>query len=781
MARQNSWAMSLAVIASALAQHGCTVCSCLEGPKAPGVALAAGAAGQPGQLASTGFTSEPYHWKNLDILGGGFVSGVIFSPSVKGLVYARTDVGGAYRRDPGSDTWIPLNDSTSRDDSHYFGIESLALDPTDPDRVYLATGLYTKGWANNGAMLSSRDRGKTWQTKPMTIKMGGNEWGRSCGERLAVDPNLPSRVVFGSRQSGLLVSEDSGESWTETAGLPKGTGNDPIGVAAIVFDTKSGQKGKATPVLFAAAENKAGSVFRSRDGGKTWAVMPGQPKNFLACHLELDAKGQLFVTYANGPGPNDISDGAVYVLDPKTDSAKDVTPLKPSKGDAFGYAGLALDHTKPGTAVVTTIDRWAMKDEIFRTTDGGKKWKPLGKTAKLNVNGAQWMYLHRPSIDVPGWMGDIDIDPFDSDHVTFVMGAGVWSATDLTRSDKGEPVEFRFTNQGLEETCVNVLVSPPSGAPLLSGVADICGLRHDDLDKSPATGAYKPACQNGTGLDFAESDPNIMVRAGTIWGFDPIKDPHGSISLDGGKTWKGFAKEPVGAERGGMVAMTADGGSIVWTMKDGTPVCSKDRGQTWQNVKGLRKGSTLADWTGMDLQPVADRVDPSRVAVYDAQEGAIYVSKDGGASFVVGAQALGGLADYQLMVADIEAVPGHAGHLWLSTGKELLRSTNGGESVDTISNVEESYGVGIGKAAPGATYPTIFLTGKISGKKGFFRSTDEGKHWTRINDDDHQYGITNVVEGDPRVFGRVYLGTGGRGIVVGEPLTANAAGSPVQK
>jgi photosystem II stability/assembly factor-like uncharacterized protein len=183
----------------------------------------------------------------------------------------------------------------------------------------------------------------------------------------------------------------------------------------------------------------------------------------------------------------------------------------------------------------------------------------------------------------------------------------------------------------------------------------------------------------------------------------------------------------------------------------------------------------------MDLQPAADRVDPTRVAVYDAQEGAIYVSKDGGASFVAGAQALGGLPEYQLMLADIEAVPGHAGHLWLSTGKELLRSKNGGETVDTLASVEESYGVGIGKAAPGAAYPTIFLAGKVGGKKGIFRSTDEGKHWTRINDDAHQYGIANVIEGDPRVYGRVYLGTGGRGILVAEPRTASTAAGASEK
>ena len=52
---------------------------------------------------------------------------------------------------------------------------------------------------------------------------------------------------------------------------------------------------------------------------------------------------------------------------------------------------------------------------------------------------------------------------------------------------------------------------------------------------------------------------------------------------------------------------------------------------------------------------------------------------------------------------------------------------------------------------------------EVGGTKGVFRSTDEGSHWVRVSDDDHQYGIVNVVEGDPREFGRVYLGPNGRG------------------
>ncbi len=718
------------------------------------------------EAATKGVKSIPYTWRNVEILGGGFVTGIIFSPAEQGLVYARTDIGGSYRLDKEKEIWIPITDHIGRDDSNSMGIESLALDPTNPNLVYMATGTYTKSWAGMGAMLRSSDRGETWESVEMPIKMGGNEYGRSCGERLAVDPNLPERLLFGSRTHGLFESKDSGATWNPTSDLPKGTGDDPIGITVVTFDAKSGKAGKATPVVYAAADYEAGSVHRSKDGGKTWQVVPGQPTGWLGCHMELDTAGTLYVSYGNSPGPNDITDGAIYAFDPKTDAWTDVTPIKPSKEDSFGYHGLSVDGKQAGTVLVTTMDRWTMKDEILRTTDGGKTWAKVGSTGTFDVNGAQYIYWGRDELHVPHWMGDIDIDPFDPDRAMFVTGAGIWTTKNLTAHEKKEPVAWTFTNHGLEETAVGPLVSPPEGAPLLSGMGDICGFRHDDLFKSPPEGAYAdPPCNGTTGLDFAADHPDIVVRSGRTWN----GEQHGAISQDGGKTWKPFATEPKGADTGGMVTITSDGKTILWTVKGAPPSISRDGGKTWKPVDGMRDSIKLPDWSPIDLQPQADQVNPNKIAIFDLTEGLIYVSTDAGATFEPGAKTLPGLPDYNLMVGSIKAVPGFEGHLWLSTGKELYRSTDGGKSAKPLLSVEESYGVGIGKPAPDSEYPTLYLAGMVKGVKGFYRSTNEGKRWERINDDQHQFGMAHSVEGDPRVFGRVYLGTSSRGILVGEP------------
>ncbi len=708
-----------------------------------------------------------YTWKNVEVLGGGFVTGIIFSETEPGLVYARTDIGGAYRLDPQSNVWLPITDHISREASNNLGIESLALDPVDPNKVYLATGTYIKEWAPAGAMLRSNDRGKSWHVTEMPIKMGGNEHARSCGERLAVDPNQPERLLFGSRANGLWQSTDGAASWQPIEFPVEPGGPDAIGITFVLFDAKSGQPGQATKVVYAGVGRTDGpSLYASHDGGKTFAAVVGQPPGVLACHAELDADGTLYVAYRNHPGPNDVTRGAIYKLDPKRSRFTDISPLRPTDDDQFGYGGLSVDRKRPGTLVASTLDRWTHKDEIFHTRDGGKTWSPRGSNAKWDPAGAQYLYFGRKELHTPHWMGDIAIDPFDPDRAMFVTGAGIWATNNLSRANEQQPPSWRFFNQGLEETAILALASPPKGPPLLSGMGDICGFRHDDLDQAPPGGFYmNPQCNTTTGLDYAESNPAFVVRAGRVWN----EEPHGAFSNDGGKSWRPFETEPANAKTGGVVAVTADGASIVWAPKGVVPAVSKDGGAAWTAAKGLPAGIQLPDWANFDLQPAADRVNPSLVYVYDAHNGSIYVSTDAGARFSRTFQGLPGLPDYQLLVASIEATPGFEGHVWVTTGKDVYRSTDAGKHFEPLGSVEESYGIGLGKAAPGKPYPTLYLSGKVNGTSGIFRSEDEGQRWVRINDDRHQFGGANVIEGDPRIYGRVYLGTHGRGIIYGTP------------
>ena len=89
-----------------------------------------------------------YNIRNVRIGGGGgFVPGIVFNPSHKGLAYARTDIGGAYRlKNDGSHEWEALQDGVDGTNWGDWYVDSIATDPIEVSRVYLFTGAYTNGW-----------------------------------------------------------------------------------------------------------------------------------------------------------------------------------------------------------------------------------------------------------------------------------------------------------------------------------------------------------------------------------------------------------------------------------------------------------------------------------------------------------------------------------------------------------------------------------------------------------------------------------------------------------
>jgi hypothetical protein len=77
---------------------------------------------------------------------------------------------------------------------------------------------------------------------------------------------------------------------------------------------------------------------------------------------------------------------------------------------------------------------------------------------------------------------------------------------------------------------------------------------------------------------------------------------------------------------------------------------------------------------------------------------------------------------------------------------------------------------GMGKEAAGSQVKTLYVNGIIDGEYGFYRSFDEGKTWQRINNEKQMFGDIRTICGDPRCFGRFYIGTGTRGVLWGQPL-----------
>jgi len=68
-------------------------------------------------LATAALTEGAFSWSNVNIGGGGgFIPGIVFNPTAKGVAYARTDIGGLYKLNP-DDSWTPLTEKIAQDET----------------------------------------------------------------------------------------------------------------------------------------------------------------------------------------------------------------------------------------------------------------------------------------------------------------------------------------------------------------------------------------------------------------------------------------------------------------------------------------------------------------------------------------------------------------------------------------------------------------------------------------------------------------------------------------
>ncbi len=783
-------------------------------------------AGTTSSTASATFTltypvdfKPTYTYKNVPVVGGGYVDGLYFHPKQQGLMYAHTDIGGAYRWNnvAGGDTqWVPLNDFIGSFNSGFdLAVQSLAIDPNDTTRLYLAMGAYTESYGQNGAILASSDMGKTFTAAPLPIKLGGNDNGRNDGDRLVVDPNNSKHLYLGTFLNGLYESLDQAATWKQVASFPITgvTSNPEDPEAGVIFEQFVAASGQAsnnnTKTVYYGVSSPTVGIYVSMDGGSTFSAVPGQPTGYYPNAEALDsANNILYVTYAlnagcksncDHAGPGGPNAGQVWSYKLPTSTAPNgvwtnITPPQTTPaGGAYGWNSVTVDPSLPNVLMVMTLNKYYPNpgDDIFRSIDSGATWFNIGSTEIRDISVAPWMAPFEPG----NWLNHLVVDPFNSNHAMYGNGQNIWVTTDLQNADgvatntttsaHGNVTHWSIGAQGLEETDITQLVSPPSGpAHLFSEMGDLGGFTHVNLNASPASGQQKtPLLTTGTSTDFAQNSPLLVARVGRSNGTagtfnQPTGSLFGGYSSDGGVTWKQFATNPKGVVYGqGTIAYSADGKTLVWMPGDSGLAAqySTDNGTTWTAATGPTQVPT--QYGNLPLLVASDRFNASTFYLFDTTDNngstPVYVSTDSGHSFKVAANP----TNYDTGFA---VSPEAEGSLWFFGYNGLYHSTDSGATISKISGVDQAFGIGFGAPSPGALTPAIYLVGHVTADtvclpntptpfstqtQCVYRSVDGGTTFVLINDFFHQYGNFNVLTGDPRVFGRVYFGTAGRGII----------------
>lgn len=684
--------------------------------------------------------AETYKWDSAAMGGGGYVTGVIPSKSERGVIYMRTDVGGAYRWDAPRERWIPLLDWLPEERSGLMGVESIAIDPKNAANVYLMAGTsYFNG--GKSAILRSSDYGRTFDIVDTTaqFKAHGNGAGRGNGERLQVDPGNSSVLYAGTRRDGLFRSTDAGATWNRLAGFPVTATPNDNGVSFVLPDPASVDGGAAQRLFIGVSRTDAAgpNLYFSYDGGATFEPVEGGPAGLMPQRAVLSPEGKLYVTYANGAGPHAteleaMNRGQVWEYDAVGGNWTDITPA----GMNGPFGGISIDPADPLRLVLATTNVWYPQggtygDQVYTSRDAGRSWSNvMARPMVIDAKGMDW--IHAGSIH---WAADVEFDPFDTKSAWVVSGNGVFRTTDID----APATTWKFEAAGLEETVPFSAISLPNGQ-LATSIGDYDGF----IQNGPAQYGTRHTPSMGTTTSLAASvDGRVMARVGSQMYY----------STDTGASW---TKAAATSGTAGNLALSADGQALLHAPeKSSTTYRSVNYGASWTAVAGLN----LAD-----ARPVADTVNPLKFYVYDSGNGRMLVSNDGGASFAP--QGSPGMGGWKF----VAPTPGIEGDVWVCLPGGLAHSTDSGASFTKAGAVSGCAAVALGKAAPGAGYPTLYMWGTVGAARGMLRSTDRGATWVRLNDDAHQYG---GVGPDPRLaadvntFGTVYMSSTGRGLVYG--------------
>ncbi|WP_419827832.1 WD40/YVTN/BNR-like repeat-containing protein [Sphingomonas sp.] len=729
-----------------------------------GVPPAAAGAGLP-------VAGETYLWKPVAIGAGGFVTGLSLSRDGRTRVI-RTDVGGAYLWDEGRARWTPLFTAASVPAGDRaivrggFGAWEAVVAPGEAERLYLAI---------KGRFFRSDDRGRHWREPgggaPFPLALDANGPARLSGPFVAVAPDDPDRLLLGTPKDGLWRSADGGVHWERAAEVP-------------------------------ASATGAGIVvgFVAAPGGRVRAL--AAPAGH-GVYLE-DASGRFAPLPARGAAPKTIAriaqapNGELFAVETDAQKAWRYRGGTWSELAAAGlpqarFAGVAAD---PHGRTIYVTDAGG---KAWCSADGGDRFAPVGRSQQVEEGGPGYLRANNGGYFASG---QILFDPVVANRLWVAAGVGPYRA-----ETGGGCVRLDWTTQvrGLEEVVANDATQPPGGAPLFAGW-DFGIHRKPDLDAfSTSYGPKMRSLIAAQQVEWSGGHPRFLVTNASDTRMDCCSEDGESVlagwSDDEGVSWRRFASLPTPPSTKptdpwrmafGTIAVAAgDVDDIVWEPAfNRAPFFTQDRGAHWTKVTlpgevGPLTGSYPDYYNGRKTL-AADRVAPRTFYLVHSGEGAnaalagLWRSQDGGQHWT--RLFAGHIAPYDGGPARLRAMPGQAGRLFFTSGvswgpdTRLRRSDDGGARWRALDGVDQVDDVAFGKAARGKRELAIYISGRVGGHYGIWRSVDDAATWQRVADlPAGRLDQPSVVEADKDVFGRVYVGYSGTGWLTGAPERCPAA------
>lgn len=340
-------------------------------------AVLAGTFLQPPSCLAAETPMPDMHWRMIGPFRGGRTRAAAGVPDQPNIFYVGQVDGGVWKSTDYGRTWNPIFDG---EDTQSIG--AIAVAPSDSNILYVASGegLHRPDLSLGDGIYRSSDAGKTW------THLGLHDSQQIPA--IAIDPTNPDRLfaaVLGhpygpNPERGIFRSEDGGKDWTKVFYKNESTGGSDVVIdpknPQIVYASLWGERlgpweDKNT---YATTE---GGLFKSVDGGTTWKPLKnGLPDDLVQINVAIAASDpqRLYATvstkieaaYASGKGLG------VYRSDDAGETWRKITD-DPRPAMKIGGGDLpvpVVDPQNPDVVYSTSI-------VTCRSTDGGKTWISL--------------------------------------------------------------------------------------------------------------------------------------------------------------------------------------------------------------------------------------------------------------------------------------------------------------------------------------------------------------------------------------------------------------------
>ncbi len=547
--------------------------------------------------------------------GAGRINAVRIHPTTPTTLYACSPAGGL---------WISTNSGTSwttNTDQHtVIGCTDIAIDPTNTQVMYLATGDGDAGDTYSIGVLKSTDGGATWNPTGLTWAV---TQGRTIS-KLLINPTN-TQIILAATSNGVYRTTNGGTSWTQER-----TGN---------FKDMEFKPGDPTTIY------ACGTTFWvSTDSGNNFTqITSGVPTGVSRLAIATtDANANyVYILAANNTNSGltgvyrSTNSGTSFTQ--RTGTSPNLLGWNSNGGDSGGQGwydlAIAASPTNADVVVVGGVNIW-------RSTNGGTSWTINGHWT--GSGGAP--YVHA-----------------DIHDLIFLPGSGT---TIYSGNDGGV---FRTTNSGPNWTDISGNLQIAQQYELGSSASNqtLLVTGHQDNGTNKMNGTVWSEIYGGDGMQcFIDRTNNNVIVASYVYG-------DFKRSTNGGGTWSTITSGLTGNAAWEAPIHQSPTTASTYYCGYQNMFRTTNNGTSWSAIGALPGTGTVVEF---DVAPTNTQV------IYALKSNGVYKTTNGGTNWttITGTLPVGSAA-----LTNVEISPTDPNMVWVtfsgySTGNKVFMSTNGG-------------------------------------------------------------------------------------------------------